>query len=59
MSVERISLDANILFYTVDADAGARHEDRAGSLENGEAFSFAKMEMGPVSQTTIFNKRRP
>jgi predicted nucleic acid-binding protein len=26
MSGERISLDANILFYTVDADAGARQE---------------------------------
>ncbi|MFP5286464.1 MAG: PIN domain nuclease, partial [Thermoanaerobaculia bacterium] len=24
MSVERLSLDANILFYTVDADAGER-----------------------------------
>jgi predicted nucleic acid-binding protein len=26
MSVERISLDANILFYTVDADAGELQE---------------------------------
>jgi predicted nucleic acid-binding protein len=26
MSVERLSLDANILFYTVDADAGERQE---------------------------------
>lgn len=26
MSVERISLDANILFYTVDVDAGARQK---------------------------------
>jgi predicted nucleic acid-binding protein len=25
MSVERISLDANVLFYAVDADAGERH----------------------------------
>lgn len=26
MSVERLSLDANILFYTIDADAGERQE---------------------------------
>lgn len=26
MSVERISLDSNILFYTIDADAGERQE---------------------------------
>ena len=26
MSVDRISLDANILFYAVDSDAGERHE---------------------------------
>ena len=26
MSVERLSLDTNILFYTIDVDAGERHE---------------------------------
>ena len=26
MSVDRISLDANILFYAIDVDAGERHE---------------------------------
>jgi predicted nucleic acid-binding protein len=39
MSVERISLDANILFYTVDADAGERQQ-RARDLVRRGALSY-------------------
>ncbi|MBW8876120.1 MAG: PIN domain-containing protein [Acidobacteria bacterium] len=35
MSVERISLDANILFYTVDADAGERQEKARAIVRQG------------------------
>src|SRR5436309_12416141 len=38
MSVERLSLDSNILFYTVDADAGKRHE-RAREIVRQAALS--------------------
>lgn len=38
MSVERLSLDSNILFYTVDADAGALQE-RAREIVRQAALS--------------------
>lgn len=39
MSVERITLDANVLFYTVDADAGPRQE-RAREVVRRAARSY-------------------
>ena len=39
MSAERISLDANILFYTVDADAGER-QDKAREIVRRAALSY-------------------
>ncbi|HKH48314.1 MAG TPA: PIN domain-containing protein [Thermoanaerobaculia bacterium] len=39
MSAERISLDANILFYTVDADAGER-QDKAREIVRRAAVSY-------------------
>lgn len=39
MSAERISLDANILFYTIDADAGER-QDKAREIVRRAALSY-------------------
>lgn len=39
MSADRISLDANILFYTIDVDAGERHE-RAKEIVTRSARDF-------------------
>ncbi len=39
MSVDRISLDANILFYAIDVDAGERHE-RAKEIVTRSARDF-------------------
>jgi hypothetical protein len=39
MSAERISLDANILFYTVDTDAGERQEKAREIVRRG-ALSY-------------------
>lgn len=39
MSVERITLDANVLFYTVDADAGDRG-DKAREILRRAALSY-------------------
>ena len=39
MSAERISLDANILFYTIDADAGERQEKAREIVRRG-ALSY-------------------
>jgi predicted nucleic acid-binding protein len=33
MSVERLTLDSNILFYTIDADAGGRQEQARAVVE--------------------------
>ena len=38
MSVERLSLDSNILFYTVDADAG----ERKGKLTAAQASAHVE-----------------
>lgn len=39
MSVERVTLDANILFYTIDGDAGERQE-RARAVVDRAARSY-------------------
>ncbi len=50
MSVERFSLDANILFYTVDADAGKRQE-KAREIVRQAAQETAK-KAGPTGRET-------
>lgn len=49
MSVERLSLDANILFYTVDADAGGRQE-RAREIVRRAALADCFLTLQTLSE---------
>jgi predicted nucleic acid-binding protein len=49
MSVERLSLDANILFYTVDADAGERQE-RAREIVRRAALADCFLTLQTLSE---------
>ena len=49
MSAERLSLDTNILFYTIDADAGERHE-RAREIVDQAALGDCVLTLQTLSE---------